>query len=47
MHVYCKLFELLDFAERNEEHSIVEAPTSPFVKRQVAHKIPNILTMHN
>ena len=38
MHVYCELFELLDFAERNEELSTVEAPTSPFCQRQVAHE---------
>ena len=46
MHVYCKLFELLDFAERNEELSKVEAPTSPCCQRQVAHEIPIFLTMH-
>ena len=42
MHVHCKLFELLDLAERNEELSIVEAPTSPFVKGKWHMKIPTI-----
>ena len=47
MHVYYDLFDVLDFAERNEDHSLVEAPTSTFCQRQVAHKIPSILTMHD
>ena len=38
MHVYCELFELLEFAERNEDLSTVEAPTSPCCQRQVAHE---------
>ena len=38
MHVYCDLFDVLDFAERNENLSTVEAPTSPFCQRQVAHE---------
>ena len=42
MHVYHELFDMLDFAERNEDLSTVEAPTSPFCQRQVAHKIPII-----
>ena len=29
-------------AERNEDLSTVEAPTSPFCQRQVAHEIPTI-----
>ena len=37
--VNCLMFRL---AERNEELSTVEAPTSPFCQRQVAHKIPTI-----
>ena len=45
MHVYCDLFDVLDFAERNEDLSTVEAPTSPFCQRQVAHKIPIILRL--
>ena len=32
MHVYGDLFDVLDLAERNEDLSTVEAPTSPFVK---------------
>ena len=43
MHVYGDLFDLLDFTERNEDLSTVEAPTSPCCQRQVAHKIPIIL----
>ena len=46
MHVYCELFELLDFAKRNEDLSTVEAPTSPFVKGKWHMKIPTIFTMH-
>ena len=42
MHVYCDLFDVLDFAERNEYLSAVEAPTSPFCQRQVAHKLSTI-----
>ena len=46
MHVYCDLFDELDFAERNEALSTVEAPTSPLCQRQVAYEIPIFLTMH-
>ena len=42
MHVYCDLFDVLDFTERNEDLSTVEAPTSTFCQRQVAHKLPII-----
>ena len=41
--VNCLMFRL---AERNEDLSTVEAPTSP-LSRQVAHKLPTILTMHD
>ena len=33
MHVYCDLFDVLDFAERNEDLSTVEAPTPPFLSK--------------
>ena len=42
--VNCLMFRL---AERNEDLSTVEAPTSPFCQRQVSHKLPTILTMHD
>ena len=38
MHVYCKLFDV-GLAERNEDLSRVEAPTSPYCQRQVAYMI--------
>ena len=37
MHVYCELFDVLDFTERNEDLSTIEAHTSPFCQRQVAY----------
>ena len=37
MHVHCDLFDVLDFAERNEDLSKVEGPTSPCCQRQVAY----------
>ena len=43
MHVYCDLFDVLDFTERNEDLSTVEDPTSPFVKgKWHIHKLPTI-----
>ena len=48
MHVYCDLFDVLDFAERDEDLSTVEAPTSPFCQgKWHIHKLPTILSMHD
>ena len=45
MHVYCDLFDVLDFTERNEDLSIVEAPTLLFVKASGIHEISYIFCL--